>query len=162
VARPVGVDDTYDGRAVAFADFGNRGVLDVVVANQKGPLLLYRNTVAPGRDWVEFELEGTKSNRSAIGAEVELLWTQARSASEGASPTQARRASEGTREYRQRQVVTGGNGYASQTMRRLHFGLGKDAAITRAVICWPSGLRETLDGSAIVVNKLNPRKEPTE
>jgi hypothetical protein len=159
VALPVGVTDTYDGRAVAFADFGNRGVLDVVVANQKGPLLLYRNTIAPGRDWVELELEGTKSNRSAIGAEVELFWTQARSRTDWQSVPPA---GEGTMEQRQRQVVTGGNGYAAQTMRRLHFGLGKDATITRAVISWPSGLRETLDGRAIQKNKVNPHKEPTE
>ena len=41
--------DLYDGRAVALADLSNRGVLDVIVANQRGPLLLYRNTVPPGR-----------------------------------------------------------------------------------------------------------------
>ena len=38
----------YDGRAVAMADLWNRGVLDVVVANQSGPLLVYKNTVTPG------------------------------------------------------------------------------------------------------------------
>ncbi len=70
VAQAVGVTDTHDGRAVALADFWNRGVLDVVVANQRGPLLLYKNTVAPENNWVEFALEGTKSNRSAIGAQV--------------------------------------------------------------------------------------------
>ena len=58
VAPMVGVTDRYDGRSVALADLGNRGVLDVVVANQRGPLLLYRNDVAPGRDWIGFELEG--------------------------------------------------------------------------------------------------------
>ena len=42
VAQHVGVKDVYDGRSVALADFGNRGVLDVVVANQSGPLLLYK------------------------------------------------------------------------------------------------------------------------
>ena len=52
----------------------NRGVLDVIVANQRGPLLVYRNTVEPGRHWIDFELEGTTSNRSAIGARVELHW----------------------------------------------------------------------------------------
>ena len=51
--------DTYDGRAVALADLWNRGVLDVVVANQSGPLLVYKNTVAPENHWIEFELEGT-------------------------------------------------------------------------------------------------------
>ena len=47
VAQMVGVTDRHDGRSVALADFGNRGMLDVVVANQRGPLLLYRNDVAP-------------------------------------------------------------------------------------------------------------------
>ncbi|HEV3142469.1 MAG TPA: VCBS repeat-containing protein, partial [Gemmataceae bacterium] len=37
IAKAVGVTDNYDGRAVAFADLENRGVLDVLVANQKGP-----------------------------------------------------------------------------------------------------------------------------
>src|SRR6185295_9617814 len=72
VAQAVGVRDTYDGRAVALADLWNRGVLDVVVANQKGPLLVYKNTVTPENEWIEFELEGTTSNRSAIGAQVTL------------------------------------------------------------------------------------------
>src|SRR5206468_8674632 len=67
VAQMAGVGDVYDGRAVALADFSNRGVLDAVVANQRGPLLLYRNTVQPGRHWLDVELEGTASNRSAIG-----------------------------------------------------------------------------------------------
>ena len=74
VARAVGVTETYDGRAVALADLWNRGVLDVVVANQHGPLLVYKNTVKPENAWIEFELEGTKSNRSAIGAQVSLYW----------------------------------------------------------------------------------------
>ncbi|HEY7708650.1 MAG TPA: VCBS repeat-containing protein, partial [Candidatus Entotheonella sp.] len=70
VAQAVGVTDTYDGRAVALADLWNRGVLDVVVVNQKGPLLLYKNTVAPDHQWIAFALEGSVSNRSAIGAQV--------------------------------------------------------------------------------------------
>src|SRR5262249_27139553 len=84
VAAAVGVTDTFDGRTVALADLFNRGVLDVLVGNQNAPLLLYRNTVAPGRDWVQFELIGGArpgkqagmSNRSAIGAEVHLFWKQ--------------------------------------------------------------------------------------
>jgi hypothetical protein len=70
VAEAVGVTDRYDGRAVAFVDLFNRGVLDVVVANQGAPALVYRNTVPPGNHWIAFELVGTRSNRSAIGAEV--------------------------------------------------------------------------------------------
>src|SRR5437762_2979783 len=117
VAQAIGVTDTYDGRSVALADLGNRGVLDVLVANQKGPFLLYRNTVAPGRMWVQFELEGAArpgkvggSNRSAIGAEVRVFWKQGQDG----------------QVQEQLQVVSGGSGYAAQNMRRLHFGLGED------------------------------------
>ena len=74
VAQLVGVTDRYDGRAVALGDFGNRGVLDVVVANQRAPLLFYKNTVSPENHWIEFDLEGVRSNRSAIGAQVRVFW----------------------------------------------------------------------------------------
>jgi enediyne biosynthesis protein E4 len=141
VAQRVGVTDKFDGRSVALADLGNRGVLDVVVANQKGPLLLYQNTVAPERNWVQFDLEGTKSNRSAIGAEVHLFWTQ------------------GGTDHQQLQLVSGGSGYASQNMRRLHFGLGKDAVIQKAVIHWPSGTVQTVEN--LKVDRLHPIKEPS-
>ena len=46
VAQVVGATDVHDGRAVALADLSNTGVLDVIVANQRGPLLLYKNTRA--------------------------------------------------------------------------------------------------------------------
>ena len=42
VAQTVGVTDNFDGRAVALADLWNRGVLDAVVANQRGPLLFIK------------------------------------------------------------------------------------------------------------------------
>ncbi len=122
VAQAVGVTDTFDGRAVVLVDLWNRGVLDVVLANQKGPLLLYKNTVVPENDWVQFELEGTRSNRSAIGAQVKLYWN----------------------DQVQIQEVSGGSGYASQNQRRLHFGLGKDAHVERVEIRWPSGQTQTI------------------
>ncbi|HTD56226.1 MAG TPA: CRTAC1 family protein [Silvibacterium sp.] len=136
VAQAVGVTDTYDGRAVAFADLWNRGVLDVVVANQRGPVLLYKNTVNPENKWIEFALEGTKSNRSAIGAEVTVYWNG----------------------QQQRQEVSGGSGFAAQNDRRLHFGLGKDSQVEKAVIRWPSGMVQTLDHPA--VDQIHNLKEP--
>ena len=59
VAQAVGYTDTHDGRGVALVDLWNRGVLDVLVANQRGPLLVYKNTVPPENAWVDFELHGT-------------------------------------------------------------------------------------------------------
>lgn len=126
IARAVGVKDTYDGRSVVLVDLWNRGVLDVVVANQNGPLLVYKNQVAKESRWIQFDLEGRTSNRSAIGAMVRVYWNM-----KGASRLQE-----------QVQVVGGGNAYASQNMRRLHFGLGEDATIEKVVIQWPSGERE--------------------
>jgi hypothetical protein len=137
IAAAVGVTDTYDGRAVALVDLWNRGVLDVVVANQNGPLRLFKNTVTPEHDWIQFELQGTKSNKGAVGAQLELHWN----------------------DQVQVQDVSGGSGYASQNQHRLHFGLGKDARVDRAVIRWPSGQTQTITAPA--VRKLHQIVEPS-
>ena len=121
VAQNVGVRDKFDGRAVAVADLWNRGTLDVIVANQKGPLLIYKNSVQPDRNWIQFELRG-QNNRSAIGAHLTLYWDG----------------------KKQTQILAGGEGFCSQNMRRLHFGLGEDAKIEKAVVRWPSGRVQTI------------------
>jgi enediyne biosynthesis protein E4 len=123
VALAVGVRETYDGRAVAVADLWNRGVLDVVVANQNGPLLVYRNTVDAENSWIGFELEGTLSNRSAIGTRVTLFWDG----------------------KLQMQEVRGGEGYCSQNQRRVHFGLGRVESVDRVEIRWPSGRTRVIE-----------------
>ena len=117
VAQMVGVVETHDGRAVAMADLWNRGVLDVIVANQNGPVLIYRNYVDPAKKWIDFELEGSPSNRSSIGAQVRVFWMG----------------------QRQVQEISGGIGFSSQNQRRLHFGLGKAPNIEKVEIRWPSG-----------------------
>jgi hypothetical protein len=91
--------------------------------------------VLPDRDWVQFDLVGGArpggepgwSNRSAIGATLRLLWTN-----------------EDGQKHQQLQVVTAGDGYASQGMLRLHFGLGSKARIEKAVIQWPSRRSQTI------------------
>jgi hypothetical protein len=127
VAQDVGATDTYDGRAVALADLSNRGVLDVIVANQRGPALVYRGAVREGRHWIALELEGSVSNRSAIGARVEVVW-------------------EGRRQV---QEVSGGSGFSAQNQRRLHFGLGAATAVDRVFIRWPSGRVATIERPAV-------------
>jgi hypothetical protein len=137
VAAAVGVADAYDGRAVALADLSNRGALDVIVANQNQPAVVYRAEPDPANQWIAFALEGTQSNRSAIGAEVVI---------EAGDLTQ-------------RRVVDGGMGFASQNDRRLHFGLGRRESVTRAVIHWPSGERQVLRQPE--VGRLHTVVEPT-
>jgi hypothetical protein len=136
VAQSVGVTDVFDGRSIALADFGNRGALDAVVANQRGPALLYRNSVNPENRWIAFELEGSRSNRSAIGTQVTLFWNG----------------------QEQIQEVLGGSGFCAQNDRRLHFGLGKKGSLEKAVVRWPSGQFQTITSPQ--VNKLYKLKEP--
>ena len=122
VAERVGVNDLYDGRAVALADLSNRGTVDVIVANQNQPAILYRNKPDSANHWIGFKLVGTRSNRSAIGAEVTIE----------------------SGDFVQRRVVDGGSGFASQNDRRPHFGLGKREWVDRVVVEWPSGARQVL------------------
>ena len=138
VAQVVGARDTYDGRAVALADLGNRGALDVIVANQRGPLLIYKNSVASGRHWIQFELEGTQSNRGAVGARVELHW----------------------KNRVQVQEVTTASGFSAQNQRRLHYGLGDAGIVDRVVIRWPSGRKQTIERPEI--DMLHRVKEPSD
>jgi hypothetical protein len=114
---------------VALADLSNRGAVDVIVANQNQPAVLYRDHPDPANHWIGFRLVGTRSNRSAIGAEVVL---------ESGSLVQ-------------RRIIDGGSGFASQNDRRLHFGLGAREWVDRVTIHWPSGttqfvLRPRIDG----------------
>jgi enediyne biosynthesis protein E4 len=145
VAQMVGVTDRHDGRAVALADLGRRGVLDAVVANQRGPLLLYRNAVAPGRHWIGFALEGSCgsdaaaercSNRSAIGAQAVVFW----------------------KGQKQVQEVSGGSGFCAQNDRQLHFGLGASPAVEKVIIRWPSG--RTTEMSNPAADRVHKVKEP--
>ncbi len=136
VAQLVGVTDVFDGRSIALADFENKGALDAVVANQNGPLLFYRNSVAPQNHWIEFELAGTRSNRSAIGARVTVFWNG----------------------QQQVQEVSGGSGFCAQNQRRLHFGAGAATAIDRVEIRWPSGKIQKLTAPAL--NQIHRIEEP--
>ncbi len=134
-APSVGITDRLDGRAVALADLFNQGELDAVVANQEGPALVYRNSVARDRHWISFRLVGSargdtaqpgRSNRSAIGARVTLHVDSTERAS----------------------VVTGGSGFASQNGRRVYYGLGSTRSVDSVFVEWPSGIRQVLRNPA--------------
>ena len=77
-------------------------------------------------NWLLLKLEGTKSNRDAIGARVSV------GTGVGASA------------HQQMQEVRSGGGYISQSDFRLHFGLGQ-ATKADVEIRWPSGLTQRLE-----------------
>lgn len=127
---------TYDGRAVAMADLWNRGVLDVIVANQNNIPLIYKNNAGNKHHWVDFDLVGTASNADAVGARVMVEWGDGK---------------------KQVQVVTGGMGFSSQNQHRLHFGLGESDKADRVTVYWPSGRVDTIENPE--TNKLHIIKE---
>ncbi|MFQ6008113.1 MAG: CRTAC1 family protein [Candidatus Zixiibacteriota bacterium] len=138
IAAEAGVDDRRDGRAIAVADFDNDGDLDMFVANQGTKPVLYRNDVGNKMNWFQIELTGTKSNRDAIGAWIELT----------------------TGDLIMVRQVVAGNGYASQSMHRAHFGLGHRDKIDKVEIRWPSGTVQIIENPDI--NQLLKVVEPAD
>jgi hypothetical protein len=136
-----GVDSVRDGRGIAVADFDNDGRMDLFIANANSEPNLYRNTQTTGNHWAQFLLEGTKSNRSAIGAQV--------------------RVTAGGKTLLS--FVNGGNGFGAQSTARVHFGLGAATTIDRVEIRWPSGLKQVLEKlSANHIYKIQEGKAKTE
>jgi hypothetical protein len=127
IGRGAGIDLLTNSRGVAVADFWNRGVVDIAVAALSDRHALLRNEVGGRRHWLEVELTGTRSNRDAVGARVSIV--------AGGKP--------------QMREVAAGDGYASQSALRLHFGLGDAAAVDEMTVRWPaSGIFETFHGVA--------------
>jgi Flp pilus assembly protein TadD len=113
-----GLDVAEDGRAFAVTDLTGDGSLDLILKSRLGPQVrVFANGCAAARNRIVFQLRGTKSNRDAIGARVEV---------DG-----------------QAKWVSAGSGYLSQHTKKLHFGLGDRRIAQTVKILWPSGLEQT-------------------
>ena len=108
------------GRGVAYGDFDRDGDVDLLLTTNNGPAVLFRNDQLSGNHSLRIRLTGTKSNRDAIGASVQVLQGQTS----------------------QSRMVRSGSSYLSQSELPLTFGLGKSDRVDRLVIYWPSGTTE--------------------
>jgi tetratricopeptide (TPR) repeat protein len=115
-----GLDFADDTRTFAVTDFDGDGIPDLVLKNRLGPQIrAMQNDCSGARQAIAIRLRGTKSNRDAIGARVDVNG--------------------------QVQYLDAGSGFLSQHSKTLHFGLaGRPAA--RVKITWPSGTMQELSG----------------
>jgi tetratricopeptide (TPR) repeat protein len=145
VSGAVGLDFVEDGRAFALADFDCDGRLEMILKSRNAPQLrLLKNVIKELPPSISFCLRGTKSNRDAIGAAITIK----------------------TDLGQQTKRLQAGSGFISQHTKEIFFGLGEARGTVKAVIRWPSGSVQTLEGlhanHRVYVEEENPscRTEP--
>ena len=111
-----------NGWGCAFSDYDGDGRLDLAVAGYYG-VRLFRNVTQNANKWLQVELVGTRSNRSAIGARVTVV-------------------AGGLKQIRE---VSGGRGTGCQDSLVQHFGLGPRPTRPTVTVRWPDGNVQVLD-----------------
>ena len=128
VSAVAGLDFMEDGRSFALADFDHDGRLEVFVKNRNAPQLrILKNRMVDLPPSISFRLQGTKSNRDAIGAVVTIE----------------------SRTGRQTRALQAGSGFLSQHSKDIFFGTGEAGGPVQASIRWPSGLVQKLENLPI-------------
>ncbi len=119
-------------RGSACGDFDGDGKIDIVVTSIQDQTELWKNESPVPNNWIIFKLEGTKSNRDGIGAQIRLL--------------------------DQYKMMNTAIGYASSSDYGVHFGLGRVDKLEKVEIRWPSGTVQILRD--VKVNQVVHVKEP--
>lgn len=124
---PAGLGAPLVARGVAVADVEGRGYLDVVIAQNGGPPRLYRNEQGGRHAWLRIDLVGTRCQRDAGGARVEVHTPRGILV----------------------QTMEPAMGYMAQSEKTLTFGLGDDDRVRRIVVLWPDGTRQEVRPSEV-------------
>jgi hypothetical protein len=123
-------------RGAGFDDLDNDGDVDGVLLNCDAPANVLMNTTPRTSNWIEIELCGTRSSRSAVGSRVTILANNRLQSSE----------------------IHAGRSYQSHYGTRLHFGLGQSEQIERLEVHWHSGSKQLF--TDVRVNQILQIAEP--
>jgi hypothetical protein len=137
--------ERHVGRGLACCDYDNDGHMDLAFNNSGESAVLLHNESKTPYHWLRLELQGTKSNRDAVGASVTI-------------------------QIGDRRLVRhrkGGGSYLSASDPRLLVGVGAATKVDRVEIRWPSGLVQQVgplevDRGYLIVegdNRPQPRRE---
>jgi enediyne biosynthesis protein E4 len=124
VSKASKANDPGIGREVIAADFNGDGLIDLYVVNigsldgNLGTARLFLNSSKPENHWLDVRVEGTRSNRAAVGAKVIVT-------AGGVARVQ---------------YVGLSQGHMSQSVTPVHFGLGKATQADSVEVRWPSGI----------------------
>lgn len=121
-----GLLDSQSARGVAAADFDNDGDVDLYVSHNND-LGQYLVNDTPRQHWIGLKLVGTQSNKDAVGAQVRLFSAQGN----------------------QTKTVVSGEGFLSDSDKRIIFGLGGESEIDRIVVKWPNGQEQTVEALSV-------------
>ena len=129
----------HSARGMATGDYDNDGDMDVVFVRLNERPVLLRNNIGQEGAWIGFELQGSLSNRDAIGSKLSLQ----------------------SGDKRFTKWVTGGASFLASHDKRVVFGLGRPVKEECSLeIRWPSGKVQTVSG--LEINRYHRIIEPAQ